>query len=74
MSKWKLICFSEGEGFENHKKEKGSLGTSLCSHKDATAFKGWKPKPVKFSLIKKSTLDEFLTLVDDSSPSLAGVW
>lgn len=50
------------------------MDTSLCSHKYAIAFKGWKPKPVKFGLVKKSMLDAFLTLVDDSSPSVAGVW
>jgi len=69
---WKLICLPKGEGLEeNHKKGNGSLETSLYSPKDITAFRGWKLKPVKFRLVKKYILDEFLTFVADSPPSLA---
>lgn len=67
MSEWKLICLPKGEGVEeNHKKGKGSLEMRLYSNKDVTAFRAWKLKPVKFSLINKCILDEFLTLVADS--------
>lgn len=47
------------------------METSLYSHKDVTAFRGCKLEPVKFSLRRKCILDEFLTLVADSPPSLA---
>lgn len=64
MSEWKLICLPKAEGLkENHKKGQGSLETSSYCHKNVTAFRGWKLKLVKFSLVKKCILDEFLTLV-----------
>lgn len=73
MSEWKLICLPKGEALEeNHKKGKGSLEMSLHSHKDITAFRDWRLKLVKFSLMKKCILDGFLNLTADSPPSLAG--
>lgn len=54
MSEWKLICLPKAEGLEeNHKKGQGSLETSSYCHKNVTAFRGWKLKLVKFSLVKK---------------------
>lgn len=64
VSEWELICFPKDEGLkENHKGGKGSLEMTFCSHKDVTAFRGWKLKLVKCSLMKKGLVEEFLTLV-----------
>ncbi|KAK2534697.1 hypothetical protein Q9966_007328 [Columba livia] len=65
MSEWELICFPKDEGLkENHKEGKGSLDMSFYSQKDVTVCRGCKLKLVKFSLMKKGIVDEFLTLVD----------
>lgn len=64
MSEWELICFPKDEGLkENHKEGKGSLDMSFYSQKDVTVCRGCKLKLVKFSLMKKGIVDEFLTLV-----------